>query len=107
MGVAHSREKRRGGQSAQRGRARVCEFRVGELVTLKSSGAGVYQIIEAEEGRARLCNINDPLLAAWFALDRVEPLPESAAGTVSGTSPPKGPQASPGTRPRRPDSKFS
>ncbi len=102
MGVGYSRERRRGGLRPQRGRARVCEFRVNELVALKSSGAGVYQIIEAEEGRVKLCNINDPQLAAWFDVEHVEPYSVSVADNVPpsrGVSSAKGPRVLSDTRP--------
>lgn len=103
MGSAYSREKRRGGQSVSRGRARICEFRVGEHVTLKISGAGVYQIVDAEKSRVKLCNINDPMVAAWFDTEHIEPYPmcaapESAARIFH-------PQVQP-SRSRRPDSKI-
>lgn len=110
MGSAYSREKRRGGQSVRRGRARIYEFRVGELVTLKTSGTGVYQIVEAERGRVKLCNINDSMLTAWFDIEHVEPCPVCAAPeSAPGVFPPKEtkylPQIQP-NRPRRPDSKI-
>lgn len=113
MGGAHSREKRRGGRSAQRGRARVCEFRVGELVTLKAPGTGVYEVVAAEEGRVKLCNINDPLLAAWFDVRYVEPYPaggeaypaENISGTISARVPrTRSALPLPGTGTPRPDS---
>jgi hypothetical protein len=103
MGTAYSRERRRGGHGVQRGRARTCEFRVGELVTLKNSGTGVYQIVEAEGNRVKLCNINDSALEAWFDHVRVETY--TAAESPAGAIPPKRPLAD--SRPRGLGSKFN